>query len=59
MVFGFAYTLPFLHYHPLSRQLVIANHAFIDVETEEQIFSRSCVFEESLCRMPLILQLKK
>ena len=38
----FTYSQPFLQYHPLSRDIVIANHAFIDVGTEEQILSRSC-----------------
>ena len=44
----FTYSKPFLHYHHLSREIVIANHAFIDVNTEEQILSRSCLFEDSL-----------
>ena len=44
----FNYTHNFLHYHPLTRDIVIANHAFINIDTEEQILSRSCDFDDSV-----------
>ena len=46
----FTYSHPFLHYHPISREIIIANHAFIDTSTEEQILSRKVTFGKPLER---------
>ena len=39
---------PFVTEHPLSRELALANHAFIDPKTENQIVRREISFDKNL-----------
>ena len=40
------FTTPFVTEHPLTRELALANHAFIDPNTENQIIKRSIILND-------------
>ena len=45
----FKHKTPFVTEHPITRELSITNHAFINIKTEEQIIDRRMIhFERNL-----------